>query len=287
MNIFKWLYLKYRLFAYYLGVSMYNLDMETLRSPTLDVDEKKKFVQRKRHRSQLLEKFYQGQTDEKYVKDYYELLKKGDEYLRNADSHKMDLTADKWGMSYGRVDPITNRKYEHLGFFDDKNKNSGRTLGEVINEEILVRSTGDDDYPLKYIIDNRKIVIGLTESLEIIEKYGGNLKDHNKRPVFANRKNESQQNKIEQIADFVHIKKIGMEHIFIEFFIPRKYKLENYDVESQVFNEIINVDTIWWYDKYGKLYGFKIDSYVKRFFYKEYYEIIKFQGTEIETKNET
>lgn len=283
--MFKWFYRKLYGFLLYLGVAMYRTDIDILKSNSLNVNEKDKKIQRKRHRSQLLEKFYIGETDQKYVKDYYELLKKADHYILNATSRKMDLTADKWGMSYGRKDPITGKKHEHLGYFDPSNKNYGKTLGEVIKNEIVERKSNDDDYDVKYMIDNRPITTGLVESIGFVNEDEKTFNPKYRKPVMVNRENNEIINKIEELADYIHVKVIGFEHRYFEFFIHNKFGLNKHEENSDVFKDIININNFWWRDKYGKLYGFNIDKYIKKFPYNEYYEIIKFQGTEIEEAN--
>jgi hypothetical protein len=280
MKIIKYFVKTFELIKFYLGISMYNTDMELLKAPELDVNEKDKKIQRKRHRNQLLEKFYQGQRDEKYQKEYYELLKKSDEYQKKADARRMDLTADKWGMSYGRKDVLGRRTYEHLGYFDPSHKNYGKTLGEVLNTEIEERRVKDDEYELEYIIDNRKVELNLTQSFDIHNEKKG--VDHNKRPVIVNRDNPEQLNKIEDVTDFIHVKKIGFEHRYFEFFIPKKFKLYEHDENSTIFEEMILLNDFWYRDKYGELYGFKISEYVRRIDFNQEYEIIKFKGIEIE-----
>ena len=100
----------------------------------VDVDEKKKFNKRW-IRSQLLQKFEQGQRDEKYVQDYYELLKKSDKFMRNATPHQKAVAADKNAMNLGQKDKY-GRRYDHIGFFEEGHKHHGKTMGEVLEQEM-------------------------------------------------------------------------------------------------------------------------------------------------------
>ncbi|MEW3887702.1 hypothetical protein QOZ60_30645, partial [Pseudomonas aeruginosa] len=93
-----------------------------------------------RHRNPVLEKFYAGQTDEKYIQDYYEILKKADNFIKNATPFKMAVGADRHGMNYGKIDKY-GRVYEHFGFYDNKSKHVGKTLNEVIQEVMISRRT--------------------------------------------------------------------------------------------------------------------------------------------------
>lgn len=278
MNIIKWLYKQFNIIKFYLGISMYNTDMEILKTPALDVDEKNKKIQRKKHHNDLLEKFYQGQRCEKYTQDYYEILKKGDEYLFKADARRMDLTADKWGMSYGRKDPLGRRTYEHLGYFDPSHKNYGKTLSEVLNTEIEERSL-NDSFDMMYMFDNRPLQLNLVESADSFNVKNGVM--HNKRPLMINRGDSVIINKIEDITDYIHVKKIGFEHRYYDFFIPKKFKLEDYDNNSDVFKELVGINNFWIKGKYGELYGFTVTEFIKRIDYNQEYEVLKFKGTEI------
>ena len=75
-NIVLWVYIKLHTLMIAIGVALFNTEQEILKANPDDIKEGDKHIQRKRHRNELLEKFYAGQSDEKYVQDYYELLKK-------------------------------------------------------------------------------------------------------------------------------------------------------------------------------------------------------------------
>ena len=150
INIILWVYIKVHTVFINLGFAMQDAAMVNT-----NVDEKKK----KNHRyirSQLLQKFEQGQRDEKYVQDYYELLKKADKFMRNATPHQKAAAADRWGMNVGLKDRH-GRRYDHVGFFDDKHKHAGKTIKEVLEAEMLERRTKDDDYELLAIINNDQL----------------------------------------------------------------------------------------------------------------------------------
>ena len=161
MNIVLWLYLKFNAFGTALGVALFNTESEMLKGNLSGGDERNNNTQRMRHRNQLLEKFYAGQTDEKYVQEYYEVLKKADKFIRTATPHQMAVAADKYGTSYGMKDKY-GRRYEHYGFYDDKHKNAGKTIGEVLIEEFEERRTKDDDLEILNIFNNTPIEVGLT-----------------------------------------------------------------------------------------------------------------------------
>ena len=235
----------------------------------LDVDEKK-----------------QGQRDEKYVQDYYELLKKADKFQRNATAHQKAVAADKWGMNMGQKDQH-GRRYDHIGFFDEKHKHAGKTIGEVLEAELLDRRTEDDDYELLGIINNFPIETGLSKVEEVVDD---ELKVHdmmNKSktlefPIKVNRE-EKVLNKIEQLAEVMHIKKMGFEHRQLEFFVPLKYGTTGITETSKIFTEIVDIKQLYVNDAYGELTGFSIQDFTKRIVYNNTHEVWKFHAIEMET----
>jgi len=166
-NIALWIYLKLHTFGIALGVALFNTESEMLKGGGSGGDERNNHTQRMRSRNQLLEKFYAGQTDEKYVQEYYEVLKKADKFIRTATPHQMAVAADKYGTSYGMKDRY-GRRYEHYGFFDDKHKNAGKTLGEVLAIEFEERRTKDDELEIMYIFNNKPIEVGFDRVFDSI-----------------------------------------------------------------------------------------------------------------------
>ena len=277
-----------------ISIALYVTEQEILKADPNNLDEKNKRTTRKLHHNPLLEKFYAGQRDEKYVKDYYELLKKADKFMRTATPHKMAVAADKYGTSYGMKD-IHGRRYEHYGFFDDKHKHAGKTLGEVLTLEFDERRTKDDDYELLYIFNNKPVEVGLANIMDVLEKpkeenpeYEYQVVDVYKKskqfifPIQVTRDDENAVNKIEQLSEFLHVKKIGFEHRQLEFFIPLKFKTSELAEDSDVFKEIINIREIFVKDDYGQLIGFGLAKYDKRIIYNDTHEVLKFHGIEME-----
>jgi len=332
-NIALWIYLRLHTFGIALGIALFNTETEILRADPNDGNERNNHTQRMRSRSQLLEKFYAGQTDEKYVQDYYEVLKKADKFIRTATPHQMAVAADKYGTSYGMKDRY-GRRYEHYGFFDDKHKHSGKTLGDVIAMEFEERRTKDDELDIMYIFNNHPIEVGLadvfdvvgnkTKGIEIVEltndmwnfidnypnsmideyrnhKYPSyitkigfktesvGIVDINKTskqfnfPITVYRKNDDTVNKIEELTEFLHVKKIGFEHRQLEFFIPLHFKTNELDDDSDVFKEIIDFKQVFIRDDYGELIGFGVNKHAKRIIYNDTHEVLKFDGIELET----
>jgi len=279
-RIILWVYIKIHTAFINLSFAMQDMSLWNL-----DVDEKKKFNKRW-IRSQLLQKFEQGQRDEKYVQDYYELLKKSDKFMRNATEHQKAVAADRWGMNVGRKDQY-GRRYDHVGFFDDNHKHAGKTMGEVLDSEMMERRTDDDDYELIGIINNHPIESGLSKIEDVVDTQYNLTDMMNKSktfefPIQANREKDV-PNKIEQLAEYMHIKKIGFEHRQLEFFIPLKFKTTGITESDNIFKEIIGFDYIYVKDVYGELVGFNIQEYVKRITHNETHEVWKFHAVEMET----
>ena len=293
LNIALWVYLKLHTLGIALGVALFNTESEMLKGGLSDSDERNNHTQRMRSRNQLLEKFYAGQTDEKYVQEYYEVLKKADKFIRTATPHQMAVAADKYGTSYGMKDRH-GRRYEHYGFFDDKHKHAGKTLGEVLALEFEERRTKDDDLDIMYIFNNKPIEVGLAKVMDVVEKKEGTLDEYEvvdmgkkskqfKFPINVVRENENTINKIEELSEFLHIKKIGFEYRQLEFFIPLKFKTAELDEESDIFKEIIDIQQAFVRDEYGELIGFGINKYIKRINYNDTHDVLKFDGIEMQT----
>lgn len=288
-----WLYLKFHLLMTYISISLYNTEIDILKADPNDLKESDKKIQRMRHRNLTLEKFYAGQRDEKYVQDYYEILKKADKFIKTATAHKMAVAADKHGSNYGQKD-IYGRRYEHYGFFDDKHKHAGKTLGEVIELEYIQRKTNDDDYELLYIFNNKPIETGLVKVMDVLEETKKEDVDFEYEVVDIFRKSKQFEfpikvyrdnevdNKIEQLTEYLHVKKIGFEHRQLEFFIPLKFKTNEIEENSEIFFEITNIKSIFVKNEYGELMGFGVNRFMKKIIHNNTHEVWKFEGIEME-----
>jgi len=289
-NIILWLYLKFHGVMVAISIALYNTEQEILKADP-NIGEGSKKIQRMRHRNQLLEKFYAGQTDEKYVKEYYEVLNKADKFISTATPHQMAVAADRYGMSYGMKDRY-GRRYEHYGFFDDKHKHAGKTLNEVLAMEFEERRTKDDDLEIMFIFNNKPIEVGFEKIFDIIEKKVSDSDDYEVKDL--ERKSKTHQfpikivrekdvvNKIEELTEFLHIKKIGFEYRQLEFFIPLKFKTTEFNEDSDIFKEIIDIQQVYIRDEYGKIIGFGVDEYIKRIIYNDTHEVLKFNGIEMQ-----
>ena len=288
-NIILWIYLKLHSIMFAISVALFNTEQEILKADPIDGNEKNNHTQRMRSQNKLLEKFYAGQTDEKYVQEYYEVLKKADKFIKTATPHQMAVAADKHGTSYGMKDRY-GRRYEHYGFFDDKHKHVGKTLGNVLAIEFEERRTKDDDFEIMYIFNNKPIEVGLIKVMDVVEeKENGELEvlDMENRskqfqfPIKIVRENDV-VNKIDELSEFLHVKKIGFEYRQLEFFVPLKFKTSKLDNDSDIFNEIINIKEVHINDEYGQLMSFGINKYLKRIIYNDTHEVLKFEGIEMQ-----
>lgn len=289
-NIILWIYLRIHSIMFAISVALFNTEQEILKADPNNVGERNNHTQRMRSRNQLLEKFYAGQTDIKYVREYYEVLKKADKFIRTATPHQMAVAADKYGTSYGMKDRY-GRRYEHYGFFDDKHKNTGKTLGEVLATEFEERRTKDDDYEILYIFNNKPIEVGLIKVMDVVEeKENGelevrDLENQSKQfqfPIKIEHENKEAINRIEELTEFLHVKKIGFEYRQFEFFVPLKFKTNELDENSDIFKEIIDIKEIFIRDEYGELMGFSVNKYIKKIIYNDTHEVLKFEGIEMQ-----
>lgn len=287
VNILYTIWLKFELIMIRIGVGMHIADEDIFKANPNSITEKDKKIQKVRTKNPLLLKMEEGERDEQFVNDYYEILKKADKFILDATPKQFELVADKHGMSIGKSDDeLINigrksikekkdrwgRRYDHFGFFDPKSKHYGKTMREVIVEEVKERTTNDDDYPIEFMFSNQPVNVGYTNNEYIVEDEKLGFRELNpfekakkvKPPLIVDRDNLDCKNKIEQLTEYVHVKKIDKIEKVIEFFIPSKYGVFDYDVESDIFQEIININSIWMKDDYGKRIGYGITNYHKR-----------------------
>ena len=297
-NIILWVYLKVHTILFNISIALFNTEQEILKADPNDLQERGKKETRKLHKNPLLEKFYAGKTDERYVKDYYEVLKKADKFMRTATPHQMAVAADKHGTSYGMKDQY-GRRYEHYGFFDEKHKNAGKTLGEVLATEFEDRRTKDDDYEILYIFNNKPIEVGFAKVLDVV----GEIKKADldfeyevldvfrkskqfEFPIKVTRVDLEAVNRIEQLTEYFHVKKIGFEYRQLEFFIPLQFKTTELEEDSEIFKEIINIKEIFIKDDYNKLIGFGVNKFIKRIKHNDTHEVLKFEAIEMQNMSE-
>ena len=269
-----------------LSVALRNTEYNLLKADPSTLDESNSKIIRHLHSNQLLEKFYAGQSDEKYTKDYYELLKKADKFMRESTDHKKEIAADKYSMSLGTKDKY-GRRQDHVGFFNEGHKHAGKTMSEVLKLEMEERRTKDDDYELLFISDNKPIVAGLSkiDSLVDSEFSVSDLANKSKTlefPIKISRKKDT-VNKIEQITEFLHIKKIGLDHRQLEFFIPKKYKLQDQPEKSKIFKELLKFQYVYIQNDYGETIAFNMKRYMKSVEVDERYIVLKFHVVEMES----
>ena len=284
-NIILWLHFKiYSLFIY-IGIALRNTEIDILTTSDPNNSDRKK-IQVRWIKSLLLEKFYAGQRDEKYVQQYYELLRKADKFMQNASERDMAIASDKYSMNYGFKDKW-GRRHEHYGFFDEKHKNVGKTIGEVIEEELKERRTKEDDYEILFIFNNQPIQAGLSKVEEFVDQElkMKDLQEKSKTfefPLKVTHKNKKNVNKIEELTDYLHVKKIGFEHRQLEFFVNKKFQTKDFDDNNPIIKEIIDVNEVYVKNIYGDLLGFNIKKYMKRIDHEEF-DVFVFHGIEMKT----
>ena len=293
-KFFNWVYLTFHSIMLNISIALYNTENLILKADPNDLDEKSKKNQRMRHRNETLEKFYAGKADEVYTQKYYEILKGADKFMRTAKPHKVQVARDKYGMSYGKED-THGEVHEHYGFFHPQKDNDkfGKSVGEIVELEKISRKTNDDDYEILRIFSNIPIEVGLAKIIENInadKKFDFKLEDLIKKsenfefPMKIYRTDDKIPiNKIEHITEYIHVKKIGMDVVRLEFFIPNKYKTNDLDLDSDIIKELIDIDQVFFTEKYGEVTGYKVNEYVKKIVFGEY-TVFKFNCTVMEIK---
>lgn len=236
--------------------------------------------------------------DQQYVQQFYEILKKADKFLRSANPAKIQKTAGKYGLNYGIKDKF-GRRYEHYGFFDEKHKHYGKSLNEVRDEEVKERSLDEDDYPVVVMYQNKK-EFSFNESAAMIMDHDKGfyapeiheMARAKKYPLTIVRKGDKVvANRIEQLCEYLHVKQVTSEHKILEFFIPKKFRLEIITDDDPIFKELIDIDQVWFKDEYGDNNTYKITGFYKRGEYKKFtekgeinpsgFDIIKFKAMDI------
>lgn len=310
MNIFKKIWIGTKLALWRVSAGLVKTEEEILKPKEItDTDEKNKFQIKAETRNQIAQKMLQGQRDEQFVNDFYELLKKADEFMEKADPEKISQVAVERSLSVGLKmgkdgKPIEyqrdsegnvlldennipmqkdseGRRYDHYGFFDPKHKHYGKTMREVTIAQVEERKLKDDDYPIEYMINNTQIsggiidgiIMGVLNTVEQAKLF--------KFPVKIVRDDDDVLNKIEQLTEFLHIKKIDGTHRILEFIIPEKFKLGDYDEDSKVVKELCDIKQVWHKTKYGENYGFAITGFHKKISIEKY-DIIKLKANVIE-----
>jgi len=278
-----------------ISIALYETENEILKAGILDTKPSSRMQQRMRYRNNLLEKFLAGNRDEKYTQDYYEVLKKADKFMKEASEHKIAVAADKHGMNYGLKDKW-GRRYEHLGFYDEKHKYAGKTIAEALVIEYEDRKSKDDNYELLDIYDNSPVEVGLVNIMSTVEKVDeetvdyeykvNDLIQHSKKftfPIKCVREDDTIINKIEQLTESLHVKKIGFEYVQLEFFIPLKFGTVNIVEDSILFKDLTNIKQVFINGNYGDLIGYGITGFKKRILHNDAYEVWKFDGLKMET----
>lgn len=284
-KFFNTILVNLHLFMMRLAIGMRNVEEDIFKADP-NIAEKDQKNQKVENRNPILKKMELGQRDEKFVQDYYEVLKKADKFLRNSTPDKIETVASKYGMSLGKTDSEMRnvgrkeqpkkdkwgRRYDYFGFYDPKSKHYGKTMGEVLLLEMEERITKDDHYDVEFMFSNQPINVGIVDNDYVVEDDKLGFRELNsfekakklKKPLIVSRDSKNSKNKIEELTDFVHVKRVDETLKVIEFFIPSKFKVFDYEIDSEIFKEIIDIKQIWMKDEYGVIIGYAIDDFYKR-----------------------
>jgi hypothetical protein len=305
-NILLLIYIKFNTIMINLAIILFRAENDIIKI-SQDSDNKYRCEQRKVHRNAFVEMLVSEMKNDVIVQQYYELLKKTDKFMKKSTARQIAVAADKHlrfeeqdlSNSNGiEVKDKYGRRYSHFGFFDDSHKHAGKTLGDVLNLELNERRTKDDKYEIVYIFNNKPIEVGLVNIMDVIIETDNEKVEHEfevvdvqkksktfKFPINVYREDGNIVNKIEELTEFLHVKKIAFDIRQLEFFIPLKFKTENIEDNSKIFEEITNIKSIFVRNEYGELIGFGINNFIKRIIYNNTHEVWKFNGIEMESVN--
>jgi len=276
----KWFKKIYQRIFITIGLALSRTENEILKADYRNLSPTQEKQTRWYSRFSFLQNFAQGQRDEKYVQDFYEILKKTEEFLQSADEHKMRVAADKHSKSFGSED------YQFWGYFDPKHKFAGKTFKEVESLLVLEKKLIKDDYELVNIVNNKPI----ENTNSFVDKEGKLItrdeiykqKLQLEFPLKVFRNNDKIHNKIERLTEVLQVKHIGMGVYRLEFIIPIKFKTNTISDESDIFYELMDVDEVYFNDNFGNLISYKIRVYKERIIIKkeniEFYEVFVFYG---------
>lgn len=264
----------------------------------LFIGKRKEF--KRRSNNPVLRKMEQGETDERYVQQYYEILKKADDIVISTNPDKAAKMADKHGVNIGAKDKWGMR-WDHHGFLDPKHKHYGKTLKEIRDLEIQERKQDEDNYPVIAMFTNKselsfvqatKVLKSENDSFYIPELF--EMAKLQKFPLKIIRKNDV-LNRIEQLAEYVHVKSITSKHFIIEMFIPTKFKLDTLPEDGDVMKELTDIQQVWFSDDYGDKHFYKVTSFYKKTKHQKYldekkeekykYDVLKFKAEIMESFN--
>ena len=287
MNILKKIIIGVKLAFWRIGSGLVKTEEEILKPKDLtDADEKNKIQIRAESRNKFARILQQGKHDENFIKEYYELLNKADDFIEKADPEKIASVVDSRSMTMGKKLKANGsiakkneagRRYDHYGFFDPKHKHYGKTIRDVTKAQVEERKLKDDDFPIEFMIKNTPSEVGFGTIAELpIQEQA----KHFKFPINIIREGDS-LNKIEQITESLHIKRIDDIHRILEFIIPEHFKLGVYDGNSKIVKELCNIQQVWHLGKYGERHGFLVTEFYKKI-HIERYDVIKLKAKIIE-----
>ena len=137
--------------------------------------------------------------------------------------------------------------------------------------------------------------MGLAKVMNVIKKMDENdldskyeVKDMTEKsktfefPIKVVRENENAVNKIEQLTEFLHIKKIGFDYRQLEFLIPLKFRTNDFSEDTDIFKELINIKEVFLRNDYGELTGYGIIKFIKRIQLNNAHDVLKFEAIEMQ-----
>lgn len=292
----NWIRITYCIIKIRIGLMLANSEFELFKSDS-DIGSKQQNHQRKRHRSQLLERLNAGKEDTQYKIKFYELLKKSEYFKRNATPKRYGEVANRYAMSYAvKMPNETEKPSEHLGFFDAKSNNFGKTLDSVIKQEMVERSTKCDTLETIYMFDNKtrikpiaELVVSEEATFKSVSEYAQYMLEEKKKneskPIVVYRENDV-NNKIEMLTDHLYVKKVGdiegNKYRILEFLIPKKFKTYLLDPEDPIIGELTAIKEVYYTDEFGDRICFSITGFKEFMQHGIEYDVFRFNALEMD-----
>jgi hypothetical protein len=200
-------------------------------------------------KSDLLKSLYNGEYNQEYVNKFYRILKKSDNLILNSNRLELLEKTKRHGMDTGNEDIIrflnSNMEYKNIRIEDKIDKS--------------------DNFEIEKIITNKIEIINIEDAIN----------GHKAKFITTLKSKTIDRNiKIEEITDYLHIKKINDNEKLLEFYLNNTHNID------EIFNELINIDNIYFKDIYGDRLEYKIVEYINKNSFNSY-NILKFLAHEV------
>lgn len=199
--------------------------------------------QTKKHKSNFINKLIKGEINELYLKNFYKILKRSDQIFYSLNNEK---EYDDFVSGVKAVSEIDKPRVVNFNKFSFEFFTKNDTIKLLYNEEIFKAL--------------REVVSDDGDSFKISDLRRSKMIKHR---LSLNRKNDV-VNKLEEITEYIRIVENRSSKLFIEFYIPLKYGVSEIPTRGSIFKQLTDISGGKFVDKYGDIFEFEIDDYIKR-----------------------